>query len=60
MVFDKEGKTIFQKRFEGVSPEIIGYDKSSYQFSFSNEDIQRVIKKASEKLKENVDIQLSL
>jgi len=55
MVFDKEGVTIYQQRFEGVSPEIIGYDKSKFQFSFDDPDMTRVIKKTVEVLKENVE-----
>jgi hypothetical protein len=54
MVFDNEGQTVYQQRFEGVSPEIIGYDKSQYQFSFDNPEMTRVIKKTVGILKTNV------
>jgi hypothetical protein len=59
MVFDKNGVTLLQQRIQSVSPEIIGFDKSEYHFSFKDEDMKRVIIKTIDALKDNVDLQLS-
>lgn len=59
IVFGRDGQTMFQKRYEGVSPEIIGYDKSTYQFSFQHEDMERVINKTIDVLKNNIDREIN-
>lgn len=60
MVFDKTGQTIFQKRYEAVSPEIIGFDKSQYQFSFLYPEMKRVIERTVDILKSNINLEISM